>query len=120
MERKDRAGPWFWVKQIREMSFLAGRLVEERERPAVGGETFGKALAVTLGLDLHPTESPSLFLRLDSPSHGPIHVQDVVDRAGLERKLPYSDAGPRMKIHGAAILNDPARCLELSIDLFSD
>lgn len=117
MEREDGAGSGLGVQQIREVRLLAGGLIEERKRAPVGREVAWEALAVSLGLSLDTAEGPPLLLGLDRPRDGAVDVEDVVNGPGLEGELTHGDAWASLDIGRAAILDEPARCFELTVDL---
>ena len=80
------------VEQVGELRLDARRLVQEGQRPAVGGQCVGQALAVAPGLRLDAGERPARLLGLDRAGGRAIDVQEIVNGTALQRKLAHGDA----------------------------
>ena len=104
------------VEQVGELRLDARRLVQEGQRPAVGGQCVGQALAVAPGLRLDAGERPARLLGLDRAGGRAIDVQEIVNGTALQRKLAHGDARSGCEICGGAVLHDPAGIGQLAVD----
>jgi hypothetical protein len=116
MEREDLAASRLRVEEVGELGLDAGRLVQEWQRPAIGGEGIWETFAVALALSLDARERPTLLLGLNRAGRGAIDVEEVVDWAALEGKLANGHTRPGAQIRGSAVLQDPASVPELLVD----
>lgn len=118
MERENGPTGGSRFQQVRKSGLNAGRLVAEGQGADRRGESRGDSLAVLLGLILEPNERGALFLGLDGSGGLTIHKEEVIRLAEPlpERELTHRNAARGVDVGVLAVLNDPARLLEQSID----
>ena len=118
MELEDAAGARFGVEAAAETGFLAGDLVEKRERAEVRGEGVGEAVAVLGRLELDAGERRAGFLGLDYACGPAVDKEYVIGKSmpGGERELSDRDParGPEVRVGNAE--HGPAGFGEGSID----
>ena len=119
MKAEDRPAAGVGLQGIGEPGHLAGGLVGEGEGQAMTGKGPGQAIEVLARLGFDAREGMPARLRLDNADGLGIGVEQIVGLAGGERKLTHGDPAPRRNIQLAKVLHDPARLLELAIDLLA-
>ena len=118
VEGEDAAGPGRWVAVIPEKRFHASGFVKEGQR-ARGQclEEVRQVRRVVIGLFGDTGQQGAHLLGLDHAHGCPVHQQQVVAGAGLQRHFPQGDAPSRAGIELLVVLDDPPRRGQLRIDL---
>ena len=81
MEGEDQTASRLRVEPVGELRLRAGALVQERERPLVGGKIVGQACAVFLRLDFDAGKGGTFGLGLDDARRLLVDVEQVVGGA---------------------------------------
>lgn len=118
MEGEHAARTRLRIETIREVGFDAGRFVQERQRPAPGGQAGGQTLGITTGLRFDAGEGRALLLGLDHAAGTAIDIQQVVGGAMAfdQRKFADRNAVCGVQIDLGEILHRPAGGAEQRVD----
>ena len=121
VEGEHPPGSRFGIEPVRESGLDVRRFVREGEWFEAAGNLVRKAGHVLRGLLFHARQRGPLGLRLDAPNSLPIDEQEVIGPAVSlpHRELADRDPLTSPQVRIVAVLHDPARSLELPIDLDS-
>ena len=117
-EVEDRAAPRHRVEPVGEVGYGAVGLEQERQGDAIHVEPVGDARGILRRLGFHPGQG-SLRLGFDGAGDRAVYVEQVVGGAepGLHGELAHGDAGARGEVELLLVLDQPARRLEVGVDI---
>ena len=120
MEREDAAGTRRGIALVTKEGFHTGGLIEKWERTGPGRlNKVGQVLGVVTGLLGDARQERALLLGLGDADRFAVHEQEIVARAGFERRFAQGDAASGGWIELLVVLNEPAARGELRVYLLS-
>jgi hypothetical protein len=118
MESEDAARPRCGIARVAEVGFHAGGFVKKRKRAGEsGGQKVRQAGGVTSGLVRDSGECRAFLLGFNHAQRLAVHKQQIVTRAGLERRFAQRNAASGGGVKLLVILYDPAARNQLRVDL---